>query len=362
MNAIRQTQQLNKRELENAIPPSASWHVDYRDTAWVYVGGIPLDLSEGDVITIFSQFGNPTHLNLIRDRETGKSKGFGFLKYEDQRSCDLAVDNLTGADVLGRMLRVDHTRYKKRDDEDEDTWRIDRLEAEARAEANGKRTSDTDESEVERRRRKKQRPMLKEEKELERMLAIKENGEDEDPMKEYLIKEKREEARKARDKEMERERRHKHRHRHRDRDEEKQGRSSHRRYRRQDREEDETVRRDREEPRRCSQSVDSDGDVIGRPSRNAQHRDGKPRAGSRQREGRERHSKRTARDSKREDSSPDGSRTREKGERSRRSRGTSREYRSSRRDYTSSDDSHGGMQKSSRHRDRRRGEEIDPRL
>ncbi|RMZ91241.1 hypothetical protein DV736_g1549, partial [Chaetothyriales sp. CBS 134916] len=112
MNAIRQTALLNKRELENATPPSASWHADYRDTAWVYVGGLPLDLSEGDVITIFSQFGNPTHLNLIRDRESGKSKGFGFLKYEDQRSCDLAVDNLGGADVLGRLLRVDHTRER----------------------------------------------------------------------------------------------------------------------------------------------------------------------------------------------------------------------------------------------------------
>ena len=105
MQAIRQTALLNKRELENAVPPSASWHADYRDTAWLFCGGFPFDLSEGDVLTIFSQFGNPTHLNLIRDKETGKSKGFGFLKYEDQRSCDLAVDNLGGAKVLDRMLR-----------------------------------------------------------------------------------------------------------------------------------------------------------------------------------------------------------------------------------------------------------------
>src|ERR1700744_1509724 len=163
MNAIRQTQLLNKRELENATPPSASWHADYRDTAWIYVGGLHLDLTEGDVCIIFSQYGNPTHLNLIRDKETGKSKGFGFLKYEDQRSCDLAVDNLGGADILGRLLRVDHTQYKKKDDEDEDTYRIDRLEAAAAEEemnGNGNRGSDDTEDEGDGRRRKRRRPIL----------------------------------------------------------------------------------------------------------------------------------------------------------------------------------------------------------
>lgn len=59
-------------------------------------------------------------MDLIRDKETGKSRGFAFLKYEDQRSTDLAVDNLTGATVLGRVLRVDHARYKKRDNEEEE--------------------------------------------------------------------------------------------------------------------------------------------------------------------------------------------------------------------------------------------------
>src|SRR6202012_1055935 len=177
MNAIRQTQLLNKRELENATPPSASWHADYRDTAWIYVGGLHLDLTEGDVCIIFSQYGNPTHLNLVRDRETGKSKGFGFLKYEDQRSCDLAVDNLGGGEVLGRLLRVDHTRYKRRDDEDEETYRIERLEAEQEAEERGgQRGSDT-EDEGEGHKRKKRRHALREEQELEEMLAIKQDGE-----------------------------------------------------------------------------------------------------------------------------------------------------------------------------------------
>ena len=245
MNAIRQTALLNKRELENAVPPSASWHADYRDTAYVYIGGLPLDLSEGDVVTIFSQYGNPTHLNLIRDKETGKSKGFGFLKYEDQRSCDLAVDNLGGADVLGRLLRVDHTRYKKREGEDEETYRIDRLED------GGAQDTDSDGAENGRGEgRRKRRKVLREEAELGEMLKVQGDGEDEDPMRAYLIEEKKEEVDRAREKDKRREHKHRHRHRHREAggedDEERRARHKARR-RDRSRSEEETRTRRRED-------------------------------------------------------------------------------------------------------------------
>jgi RNA-binding motif X-linked protein 2 len=52
-------------------------------------------------------------LNMPRDKETGKSRGFGFLMYEDQRSTVLAVDNLNGAKVLDKTLRVDHVKSYK---------------------------------------------------------------------------------------------------------------------------------------------------------------------------------------------------------------------------------------------------------
>ncbi|KAF4214371.1 hypothetical protein CNMCM8980_009190 [Aspergillus fumigatiaffinis] len=199
MNAIRQTQALNKRELENAVPPEASWHADYRDTAYIYIGGLPFDLSEGDIITIFSQYGEPVHVDLIRDKETGKSRGFAFLKYEDQRSTDLAVDNLTGATVLGRVLRVDHARYKKRDNE-EDENNVAKLMGE-----NTDRNARGEDTDDERRRKKRRssesredearsRPLLKEERELQELMM---NHDDEDPMKEYLIEEKKEEVARA---------------------------------------------------------------------------------------------------------------------------------------------------------------------
>jgi len=52
-------------------------------------------------------------VNLPRDKTTGKTRGFGFLMYEDQRSTILAVDNLNGAQVLDRTLRVDHVKNYK---------------------------------------------------------------------------------------------------------------------------------------------------------------------------------------------------------------------------------------------------------
>ncbi|KAL1860091.1 hypothetical protein Plec18170_002040 [Paecilomyces lecythidis] len=226
MNAIRQVQALNKRELENAVPPEASWHADYRDTAFIYIGGLPLDLSEGDIITIFSQYGEPVHINLVRDKETGKSRGFAFLKYEDQRSTDLAVDNLGGATVMGRVLRVDHARYKRRDDEGEED-NVAKIMGDIVPAGRG---DDTDDERRSKKRRKsedegeRRRPLLKEERELQELIV---NHDDEDPMKEFLIEEKKEEVaqaleklksekkRSSRHRDDSRERSHRHRHRHR---------------------------------------------------------------------------------------------------------------------------------------------------
>ncbi len=201
MNKIKQIRELNKRELEEGMwvlfsgstviltdiysSPEGSWHADYRDTAYIYIGGLPFELSEGDIITIFSQYGEPAFLNLVRDKETGKSRGFAFLKYEDQRSTDLAVDNLGGAVILGKTLSVDHTRYNRKEEEDG----VDLLDESGRIKGDDedrRKRRRTDESESE-----EERPMLKEERELAKL--IEEHDED-DPMKTFLVQEKREEV------------------------------------------------------------------------------------------------------------------------------------------------------------------------
>lgn len=172
--------------ITNCSSTEASWHADYRDTAYVYIGGLPFELSEGDVVTIFSQFGEPTYINLVRDKETGKSRGLAFLKYEDQRSTDLAVDNLGGAVIMGRTLKVDHTRYKKKDDEPdegmdltEESKQIEEHDSEGSRKR--RRTSESEE----------ERPMLKEERELAKLIQ---DHDEEDPMKAFLVQEKKEEV------------------------------------------------------------------------------------------------------------------------------------------------------------------------
>jgi RNA-binding motif X-linked protein 2 len=54
----------------------------FQDSAWVFIGGLPYELTEGDVICVFSQYGEVVHINLIRDHTTGKSRvssNFFFL-------------------------------------------------------------------------------------------------------------------------------------------------------------------------------------------------------------------------------------------------------------------------------------------
>jgi RNA-binding motif X-linked protein 2 len=226
MNSVRAIQQLNKRELEAGISPEGSWHTDYRDTAFVYIGGLAFELSEGDIITIFSQYGEPVWVKLARDKETGKSRGFAWIKYEDQRSCDLAVDNLGGATIMDRVIRVDHARYKPRDDEDMRDNTMGDVDMDAGNDSDGgrrkRRKSEETESEDD-------RPLLPEEMELERLT---EKLDLDDPMRDSMIKQQQEKVdeavarlkRKAQ-KEKDRKRRHERRHhrdgsrdRHRDRD------------------------------------------------------------------------------------------------------------------------------------------------
>lgn len=173
---------LNETELKNNIPFEASWHQEFSDSAYIFIGNLPKKLTEEDILTIFSQYGVPTEIKLARftnnnhngsnknnkyndghnsnynssnnpnynsysnsnngpgnynnskkfhnnndgnsgsgnnnhSNNNGESKGFAFLKYEDQRSTVLAVDNLNGITILDRNIRVDHCYYKVQFDE-----------------------------------------------------------------------------------------------------------------------------------------------------------------------------------------------------------------------------------------------------
>ena len=94
-----QASQLNAKELRKDIKENTSWHDPYRNSPHIYIGGIPFELNEGDILTVFAQYGRIKKINLMRDKETQKSKGFAFISYENPKSSVLAVDNFDGIEV-----------------------------------------------------------------------------------------------------------------------------------------------------------------------------------------------------------------------------------------------------------------------
>jgi len=104
-------------ELE-AAGSRQSWHDLYKSSSWIYVGGLDYGLTEGDIEAVFSQYGKIMQLNYVKDRDTGKPKGFSFICFEDQRATVLSVDNLNGIRLCNRFLKVDHVRDYKPPDED----------------------------------------------------------------------------------------------------------------------------------------------------------------------------------------------------------------------------------------------------
>ena len=113
MQAIRDIQKLNQSELDNRVTERASWHYKYRNSAYIRVHNLDHRITEGDLIVVFSQFGEIVDLNICRHKITGNPLGFAFIAYEDQRSTVLAIDNMIGVDLLGRTIMVDHAmRYQ----------------------------------------------------------------------------------------------------------------------------------------------------------------------------------------------------------------------------------------------------------
>lgn len=56
MNVIKEIKRINEREIALGLGQSGSWHDRYKHSAYIYVGGLDFELTEGDVITVFSQY------------------------------------------------------------------------------------------------------------------------------------------------------------------------------------------------------------------------------------------------------------------------------------------------------------------
>ncbi len=78
----------------------------------LYVGNLPYNTSEEDLRNLFSQHGNVQSVAVITDRDTGRSKGFGFVEFADDNEAKNAIAGLSGQEFGGRALTVNEARPK----------------------------------------------------------------------------------------------------------------------------------------------------------------------------------------------------------------------------------------------------------
>lgn len=76
----------------------------------IYVGNLPFSMTNEGLSEMFSQFGAVDSSKIITDRDTGRSKGFGFVEMSDSAAADSAISQLNGADHGGRSLTVNEAR------------------------------------------------------------------------------------------------------------------------------------------------------------------------------------------------------------------------------------------------------------
>lgn len=79
----------------------------------IYVGNISYSTKEDDLREAFGEFGEVTSVKIISDRETGRSKGFGFVEMADDAAGEKAIEEMNGKEVGGRALRVNQARPKR---------------------------------------------------------------------------------------------------------------------------------------------------------------------------------------------------------------------------------------------------------
>ena len=72
----------------------------------IYVGNLAYGTTEEDLRSIFSAFGDVSKVSIIKDKETGRSKGFGFVEMPDDSEAQSAINALNDSDLDGRTIVV----------------------------------------------------------------------------------------------------------------------------------------------------------------------------------------------------------------------------------------------------------------
>lgn len=78
----------------------------------IFVGNLSFSSTEGDIRELFEQFGTVDSVAILTDRDTGRSRGFGFVEMSDNGEADRAIQSLNGKNLGGRPLNVNEARPK----------------------------------------------------------------------------------------------------------------------------------------------------------------------------------------------------------------------------------------------------------
>ena len=79
----------------------------------IYVGNLPYSIDRDQLREIFAAYGEVAAARIVTDRETGRSKGFGFVEMADNAQAKAAIDALNGSDIGGRKAVVNEARPRE---------------------------------------------------------------------------------------------------------------------------------------------------------------------------------------------------------------------------------------------------------
>ena len=81
----------------------------------LYVGNLPWSVNDSKLAELFSKYASVASATIINDRETGRSRGFGFVEFSDDSEALKAVEEMNGFDIEGRKLVVNEARPRQDD-------------------------------------------------------------------------------------------------------------------------------------------------------------------------------------------------------------------------------------------------------
>lgn len=85
-------------------------------TKKIYVGNLPFTTTSDSLAEVFARFGSVNSSKIIFDKETGRSKGFGFIEMSDHFAAETAISQLHGTQFGGRSLTVNEARISDKKD------------------------------------------------------------------------------------------------------------------------------------------------------------------------------------------------------------------------------------------------------